>query len=147
MAAAATLGFSWWQINHISLSMMFYLLPSEMSLAKPNILLSRHKEEVHAAETGLGAWLLAWLPLTRPPLSQSPCGRENTLTKGEDGAFSLLPALEESRFNRPDFTEEESDSRWVEDRFVLPIQTLANISKCLKYRPAIAFSSERILHT
>ena len=108
--------------------MMFCLLPSEMSLAKPNIL-SRHEEEVHAAETGLGAWLLAWLPLTRPPLSQSPCGRENTLTKGKDGAFSLLPALEESRFNGPDFTEEESDSRWVEDRF-FPAYT--NISKHLK---------------
>lgn len=34
---------------------MFYLFPSEMSQAKPNMLLSRHMmEEIHAAKTRLG---------------------------------------------------------------------------------------------
>lgn len=63
---------------------MFYLFPSEMSLAKPNMLLSRHVvEEIQAAKTRLG-------PTPIHHVSGSLCFTKSTLTKGYNGASSFL---------------------------------------------------------
>lgn len=151
-AAAATLGFCWWQIYHISLSMMFCLLPSGKSLAKPNILSRFTWGRRCTPQRGLGALLLPWLPLTRPPgFSVSLCRREHADPRPRRCFLVLTDSVghgEDSWFNGQTSLWRSQPPGLGENCFFRPVlNQVQHQHTSWSVGPAIAFSSERILNS